>query len=205
MHDFPTVPTRTDARTVPTALPRSARTPQPVRPVALPALLPVLGGLWWLVGSAALDAGAGTVVLALGLVVSGALALETRRRHGAGAALPHGGRARLLRVAGVTAVAIVACGAGLGLLGLGELTVPLVCGLVAFALFALAPLLEDRSVLALGGALLVLAAVGAVLALGSAGRLYPQGLVGMVAGALFWASTAIRGGLLAEARARMRS
>ena len=51
---------------------------------------------------------------------------------------------------------------------------------------------------------MVLGASGAVLALGSAGQLYPQGLVGLGAGAVLWLFGAQRTGLLAELRQRSR-
>jgi hypothetical protein len=72
------------------------------------------------------------------------------------------------------------------------------------ALIPLSTQLDERSLLATGGALMVLGAVGALLALDSVGSLYPQGVVGLVAGVLFWAAAAYRTGLLAEARGRVR-
>ncbi len=60
--------------------------------------------------------------------------------------------------------------------------------------------LDERSLLALGGALMVLGAAGALLALDSSGQLYPQGVVGLVAGGLFWLTSAHRTGLLADLR-----
>jgi hypothetical protein len=46
--------------------------------------------------------------------------------------------------------------------------------------------------------------VGALLALDSAGNMYPQGLVGLVAGGILWLAGAYRTGLLDEARQRVR-
>jgi hypothetical protein len=173
-----------------------------MRSPAVPFLEPLLGGLWWTVGAVALSAGLGTVVLAAGLGVTGVLIAALRSRHGAGAPLPPGGRARLLRIAFVVIVIAAAAGPLLGLVDLGELAVPVACAVTGVALFPLASLLDERALLAGGGLLLVLAATGALFALDSAGTLLPQGLVGMAAAAVLWLVGAQRSGLLAEARAR---
>lgn len=198
---------RAEPRTVPASLPEPepVRAPlPPVRPFALPLLLPALGGLWWAVGSAALDTGPGTLVLALGLAAAVGLGVALRRRFGRGVALPPGGRTRLLQLSAASVAGVVLGGAGLRLLGLGEIAVPLACAIVAFALFALVRVMDERIYLGLAGALLVLAAVGAVAALSTPGLLYPQGLVGLGTGVLCWLAAAARGGLLAELRARRR-
>lgn len=173
-----------------------------MREPAVPYLEPVTGALWWTVGAAALDGGPGTVVLAAGLGVTAALVVGLRRRHGSGAPLPPGGRGRLLRLLGITAALVAVAGTVLGYLSLGELSVPVACAMVGAALVPLSSLLDHRSLLAVGGAMMVLGAAGVLLALDSAGRLYPQGVVGLVAGALLWVAGAHRGGLLAELRAR---
>jgi hypothetical protein len=175
-----------------------------MRHPAVPYLEAVAGGVWWVVGAIALTAGTGTVVLAVGLGVTGALVLTLRRRYGAGAPLPPGGRTRLLQVVIGAVVLVAIAGSLLGLVSLGELAVPLACAIVGCALFPLASLLDARSLLAGGGALLVLGAAGALLALDSAGALYPQGVVGMVAAAVLWLVAAVRTGLLAEAQGRVR-
>jgi hypothetical protein len=184
--------------------PRAPRPARRVRPLTLPLLLPVLGGAWWTFGAAALPTGAGTLVLALGLSLAVAVGIALHRRFGRGAPLPPGGRFRVLRIAVVAVVAIALGGAGLRLLGLGETAVPLACGVTAVGLFAFVRLVDERVMLALGGALLVLAAVGASLAFGTAGELYSQGLVGMGAGALCCVAAAVRGGLVTELLARWR-
>lgn len=185
----------------------TARLPNPVPSPSMPAvplLLPILGGLWWIVGTTALGAGLGTVLLAGGIALVGALVIALRRRFGTGARLAQRVRARFVRIVVVTVVVIVACSIALGAIGYGELAVPLACGLCGLALFPLAPLLDDRAIVALGAALLVLAAAGAVLALDSAGRLYPQGVVGLLAGAACWLAAAYTGGLVTELRRRLR-
>jgi hypothetical protein len=175
-----------------------------MRQPAVPYLEAVAGGVWWIVGAAALTAGTGTVILAAGLGVTGALVVALRRRHGSGEPLPPGGRAKLLQIViGAVALSVIA-GTLLGTVSLGELAVPLACAVVGGALFPLASLLDERTLLAAGGALLVLGAVGALLALHSAGTLYPQGVVGMVAGAVLWLVAAVRTGLVTEARGRVR-
>jgi hypothetical protein len=173
-----------------------------MRSPVVPFLEPLLGGLWWTVGAVALSAGLGTVVLAAGIGVTGGLVVALRRRHGNGEPLPPGGRGRLIRIAFVVVVLAAAAGPLLGMVDLGELAVPVACAVTGFALFPLSSLLDERALLAAGGALLVLAATGALLALDSAGTLLPQGLVGMAAGAVIWLAGAHRSGLLAEARAR---
>jgi hypothetical protein len=173
----------------------------------VPYLEPVVGAGWWAVGASALDTGTGTVVLAAGLGITALLVAALRKRYGSGAPLPPGGRTRLFVLIGVTAALIAVTGTLLGLVGQGqwgELTVPVACALVGAALMPLASRLDERVFTALGGALMVLGAVGVLLALNSVGRLYPQGTVGLVAGALFWLTIAHRAGLLAEARDRAR-
>jgi hypothetical protein len=175
-----------------------------MRQPPVPYLEPVAAAVWWTVGAAALDVGTGTVVSAAGLAVTAVMAAAIRRRSGAGAPLPAGERGRLLRALGTTVALVVVAGVGLRFVGYAELTFPLACALVGVGLLLVSPVLDDRSVLAAGGALMVLGAAGAVLALGSAGALYPQGVVGLGAGALLWLAGAHRTGLLAEARGRVR-
>jgi hypothetical protein len=170
----------------------------------VPYLEPVVGLGWWTVGAAALDAGTGTVVLAAGLGIMGGLVMALRKRYGSGAPLPPGGRTRLFVLIGVTAALVAVSGTLLGFVNDGELVVPVACALVGAAAMPLASRLAERVFTALGGALMVLGAAGVLLALNSAGSLYPQGIVGLVAGVLFWLTIAHRAGLLAEVRDRAR-
>lgn len=188
-----------------------------MRHPAVPYLEAAAGGAWWVVGAAALSTGPGTVILAAGLGVTAYLLITLRRRHGAdallpteahhrrvGGPLPPGGGTKLLQIV-IGAIVVIAIAVTLlGFTSLGELGVPLACAITGGALFPLSSLLDERSLLATGGALLVLGAVGALLALDSAGALYPQGVVGMIAGALLWVAAAVRTGLLAEARGIVR-
>jgi len=175
-----------------------------MRDPAVPYLETAVGGIWWTVGASALGGGPGTVVLAAGLGVIAALVVAQRRRFGAGAPLPPGGRGRLLRLVGTAVVLVVASVALLGVVGWGELGAPVACAVVGAALMPAASVVGNRALVAVGAALMVLGAVGALLALDSAGRLYPQGVVGLVAGALLWAAAAYRSGLIDEARGRVR-
>ncbi|HEY0812790.1 MAG TPA: hypothetical protein VGE11_05870 [Pseudonocardia sp.] len=173
-----------------------------MRSPVVPFLEPVLGGLWWIVGAVALNYGLGTVVLAAGIGITGLLIAALRSRYAAGAPLPPGGRGRLVRNGVILVVLVAATGPLLGLVGLTELTVPVACALTGAALFPLASMLDERALLAAGGVLMVLAAAGALWALDSAGPLYPQGVVGLAAGAVLWVVGAQRSGLLAEVRSR---
>jgi hypothetical protein len=169
-----------------------------MRQPAVPYLEPVVAAAWWTTGSAALDGGLSTAVLAAGLGVTGGLLVALHRRNGWGPRLHSSDRGRLLRTVGITVGLIAGGGAALGYLSLGELVVPLACVLVGIAAMTLAPVLRERVFVAVGGALLVLGAAGALLALESAGRMYPVGVVGLTAGALLWLTAAHRGGLLRQ-------
>jgi hypothetical protein len=174
-----------------------------MRATRVPYFEPIVGAAWWTVGAAALDGGIGTVVLAAGLGLTGVLAMALRNQH-AGEPLPPGGRGRFLRLLGITAALVAVAGTVLSALSWGELTVPAAAAMVGVALMMLSSQWDERSLTALGGALMLLGAAGALFALDSAGLLYPQGMVGLIAGALFWLTSAHRTGLLAEVRYRAR-
>jgi hypothetical protein len=162
------------------------------------------GGVAWLVGSAALPSGIGTVVLALGLAVTAWLTVRAARRGATGPRLDSRRRRRVVLAVAIGAVVI---GLGASLLrtaGLGELTVPLAVAVSGAVLVPLSGLLERRGLLAVGAGLMVLGAGGAVLALNSAGTLESQGLVGLVGGVLLWLATAHQLGLLDDAAGRLR-
>ncbi|GAA3225897.1 hypothetical protein GCM10017691_15060 [Pseudonocardia petroleophila] len=163
------------------------------------AVLALAGGVGWLVGSSALDAGTGTVVLAAGLGVTAWL-FVVGSRDGAERPMERWRSRRLLRLAVIGLVVIVAGSALLGFTPYGELAVPLGFGVVGALLVPASSLLGDRTYLLLGAALMVLAALGAFLALNSVGQLYPRGLVGLGAGVLLWAASAHRSGLVAQLR-----
>jgi hypothetical protein len=146
------------------------------------------------------------VVLAVGIAVTVWLMIQAGRA-GSGGRGPEVDRHRRRRV-----VYLVVVGVGLVVLGStllratgrGELTVPLAAALCGALLLPLASLLDRRSLMAVGAALMLLGAGGAVLALNSAGGLESRGLVGFVGGLLLWAAAAQQAGLTGELRARMR-
>jgi hypothetical protein len=88
--------------------------------------------------------------------------------------------------------------------GRAELTVPVTVAVGGALLLPLASLLDRRSLIALGAALMLLGAGGAVLALNSAGVTESQGLVGLVGGVLLWAAAAQQAGLTTQLRDRIR-
>ena len=170
------------------------------------AVLALAGGGAWLVGSSALPNGQGTVVLAAGIAVTVWLAVRAARAGDAGRG-PRVDRDRGRRVAYLV-------GAGVGLVVLGatllratgraELTVPLAVAVCGALLLPLASLLDRRSLLTVGAALMLLGAGGAVLALNSAGTAESQGLVGLVGGVLLWVAAAHQAGLADDLRGRIR-
>jgi uncharacterized membrane protein len=175
------------------------------RPVLTPAAVGTVAGvLGWAVGSLAFPAGLGTLVLAAGLLAAAALYRAARWR-ASPRPVPAWARARLLRLAMLGAVLVVATSVGLGAAGYAELTVPVGCTVVGACLLPAAGLLDRRGCLPLGAALMLLGAAGALLALRSVGEMYPMGLVGLGAGALLWAAVAIEAGLHRELRTKIGS
>ncbi len=169
------------------------------------AVLALAGGAAWLVGSAALPSGAGTVVLALGLSVTVWLIVQATRAGGTGRGprLDRDRRRRVIYLL-VVGVGLVALGGTLlRATGRAELTVPLTVAVCGALLLPLASLLDRRSLVALGAALMLLGAGGAILALNSAGVAESQGLVGLVAGVLLWAAAAQQAGLTTQLRDRI--
>ena len=168
------------------------------------AVLALGGGAAWLVGSSALPGGQGTVVLAVGLAVTVWLMIRASRTDAAPGRIDGAQRRRVVYLVAV-GVGVVALGSVLlrgG--GRGELVVPLAAAVCGALLLPLASILERRSLLAVGGLLMLLGAGGAVVALNSAGRTESQGLVGFVGGVLLWLAAAHQAGLLDELRARIR-
>lgn len=168
-----------------------------------PALLVLAGGVGWLLGSGALDPGAGTVVLAVGLGATVWLFGVVRGRAAHGVPAHPRTRRRVLRLLGTAAAAVVAEFLLLGLTPYGELAAPLAAAIIGASLLPLASLLDTRTFLVAGGGLIVLGAAGALYALNSGGAAGPLGLVGMGGALLLWGAAAAQVGLLAELRDRV--
>jgi hypothetical protein len=170
------------------------------------AVLALAGGGAWLAGSAALPSGAGTVVLAVGLAVTVWLMMQATRvgASGRGPGLNRHRRRRVIYLFGVGVGLVALGGTLLRESGRAELTVPLTVAVCGALLLPLASLLDRRSLIALGAALMLLGAGGAVLALNSAGVAESQGLVGLVGGVMLWVAAAQQAGLTTELRHRIR-
>lgn len=170
------------------------------------AVLALAGGVAWLVGSAALPSGTGTVVLALGLAVTAWLTVRATRSGstGRGPRLDRDGRRRVIALVVVGVGLVVLGGMLLRATGRAELTVPLTVAVCGALLLPLASVLDRRSLLAVGAALMLLGAGGAVLALNSAGTTESQGMVGLVGGVLLWVAAAQQAGLTGELRDLIR-
>ena len=169
------------------------------------AVLALAGGAAWLVGSAALPGGPGTVVLALGLAVTVWLTVRASRAGslGRGPRIDGQRRRRVVYLVAVGIGLVVLGSTLLGANGRGELSVPLAAAVCGALLVPLASLLDRRGLLALGGGLMLLGAGGAVLALNSAGRTESQGLIGFAGGVLLWLTAAQQAGLMEELRDRI--
>ncbi|MGQ0482173.1 MAG: hypothetical protein ACT4O0_14270 [Pseudonocardia sp.] len=155
----------------------------------------VVGSSWWAVGSSALPAGPGTLVLAAGLVVAGALVRAGQRNPAYREPLPADAR-RVLPLAVVCGLAlVVGVVLGAGAVGLGEFATPGAAVVLGCCYLWAASRLARRVELLLGLALLALGTAGVLSALGSAGELHSRGLVGFSGGVLFWVAAALRVGL----------
>lgn len=207
MPQGPDLPPRTAPRPVPSVA-RSVEMGRFVRrQVEVPgsAVLALAGGAAWLAGSAALPSGAGTVVLAVGIAVTAWLTVRVTRSGGTGRApLDRDRRRRVIRLVVVGIALVVLGGMLLRATGRAELTVPLTVAVCGALLLPLASLVDRRSLLAVGAALMLLGAGGAVLALNSAGTAGSHGLVGLAGGVLLWAAAAQQAGLTDDLRDRIR-
>jgi hypothetical protein len=178
-----------------------------LRGVSISVWLGAVGGaLCWAVGSLALPAGVGTLLLAAGLLLAGALVVAASRRVEPvepRAPLAEAARRRVLRLVGLGIVASVLAEVACHASPYAELATPAVAMVCGALLVPLAGVLDRRGYLLLGAALMVLGALGAVLALRSAGGLYPSGLVGLGAGGLLWLAAALAARLHLGARTRI--
>ena len=152
--DGPDLPPRTALGPVPSVA-RSVEMGRFVRrQVEVPgsAVLALAGGVAWLVGSAALPSGMGTVVLALGLAVTAWLTVRATRSGstGRGPRLDRDRRRRVIALVLVGVGLVVLGGMLLRATGSAELTVPLTVAVCGALLLPLASVLDRRSLLAVG-------------------------------------------------------
>lgn len=169
------------------------------------AVLVLCGGIAWLIGSAALDPGVGTVVLAAGIALTVWLFATVRREPLAPFPLPGVRRRRVLGLL-VTATLIVGIGRMLlSTQGFGEFTIPTAVIVFGAVLVPIASTIERRALLLPALALIALGVTGAMLAAQSSGSLYSEGFVGLGAGAVLWSAGASYGGVFTVLRDRIGS
>lgn len=169
------------------------------------AVLVLCGGLAWLVGSAALDQGVGTVILAAGLALTVWLFTVVRREPLAPYPLP-GPRRR--RVLGLLVGAVLLTGVGGTLLssqGFGEFTIPATAIVFGAVLVPISSTVDRRALGLVALALIGIGVAGAMLAARSIGPTYPEGLVGFGVGVVLWLTGAAYGGVLTGLRDRVGS
>jgi hypothetical protein len=154
----------------------------------------VVGVGWWAVGSAALPAGFGTLVLAAGLALAGALVYVGRRRPVYRERIPGAAR-RVLPLVVVGGLLVLAAVSALTALGFDSLAAPVASVIVGACYVGLAGRLQRQGDVIVGIALMGLGVGVALLALRSTQELHTQVLVGLVGGVLFWVAGALRLGL----------
>ncbi|WP_145981293.1 hypothetical protein [Pseudonocardia sp. HH130629-09] len=173
---------------------------QPSLGVPVPSLEIVLGLLAWAVGAGGLGNGFATVLVALGIFLTAYLWI-VRRRNAAMAVTLHPERKRRMQrlivigVAGVVLLPLL-----LSLVGYGELSTPLSAALVGVLLIQASTVLEERSLVATGGLVLLIAAFGAFLALTYQGQGTGSAVpvTGLCAGIVLWVAAARRLGILED-------
>lgn len=171
---------------------------QPALGIPAPSLEIVLGVLAWTVGAAGLASGFGTVLVALGLFLTAYLWIVRRRNRTLAVTLHPERKRRMQRLILIGVVGIVLLPSTLALVGYGELAAPVSAALVGVLLIMASTVLEERSLVAVGGVILVVAALGAFLALNSAGSGGAQSVIGLVAGLVLWVASLRRLGILDE-------
>ncbi|BBG00689.1 MULTISPECIES: hypothetical protein [Pseudonocardia] len=175
-------------------------TRQPLLGVPAPSLEIVLGTLAWTVGAGGLDSGFGTVLVALGLFLA-AYMWVVRRRNAAMAVTLHPERKRRMQRLIVIGVAgLVLMPALLGLVGYREVSIALSAALVGVLLIQASTVLEERSLVATGALVLLIAAFGAFLALTWTGQGTgsSQPVIGLGAGIVLWVAALRRLGILED-------
>lgn len=172
--------------------------------VPVPSLEIVLGTLAWVVGAAGLDTGTGTLLVALGLGLAGWLWSVRQRRRAMVVALHPARRRRMQSLIAAGVVGLFAFPILLSLVGYGELGTALSAALIGVLLITASAVVEERSLVAVGALVLVLAAIGAFLALNSAGVSQSQPVLGLGSGLVLWVAGMRRLGVLDEMRRRVR-
>ncbi|MFP5073143.1 hypothetical protein ACLFMI_26235 [Pseudonocardia nantongensis] len=175
---------------------------QPALGIPAPSLEIVLGLLAWTVGAAGLASGFGTVLVALGLFLTAYLWIVRRRNRTLAVTLHPERKRRMQRLILIGVVGIVLLPSILALVGYGELSTAVSAALVAVLLIMASTVLEERSLVAVGGVVLVIAALGAFLALNSAGTGGSQPVIGLGAGLVLWVAALRRLGILDDVARR---
>lgn len=168
--------------------------------VPAPSLEVVLGILAWTIGAAGLASGFGTVLVALGLFLTAYLVI-VRRRNAAMVVVLHPERKRRMqRLILVGVAGIVLLPSLLGLVGYGELSVAVTAALIGVLLIQASTVLEERSLVASGALVLLIAAFGAFLALSHEGQGTgsSQPVIGLLAGLVLWVAAMRRLGILTD-------
>ncbi|TCK25412.1 hypothetical protein EV378_1219 [Pseudonocardia endophytica] len=171
--------------------------------VPVPSLEISLGILAWVVGGAGLDTGLGTLLVALGVALAGYLWVVRRRASGMVVQLHPERRRRMQRLLIIGAVGLVAFPILLAMISYGELGTALTAALVAVLLIMASSVIEERSLVAVGAIVLVIAAVGAFIALNSPGVGASQPVIGLGAGAVLFVAGMRRLGVLDELQRRV--
>lgn len=175
---------------------------QPALGVPAPSLEIVLGTLAWTVGAAGLASGFGTVLVALGLFLTAYLWFVRRRTRAMAVMLHPERKRRMQRLVLVGVAGIVLLPSVLALVGYGELATAVSAALVGVLLIMASTVLEERSLVAVGGVVLVIAALGALLALNSAGTGGSQPVIGLGTGLVLWVAAMRRLGVVDELNRR---
>ncbi|MEQ3554862.1 hypothetical protein WIS52_30735 [Pseudonocardia nematodicida] len=168
--------------------------------VPVPSLEIVLGTLAWTVGSAALGSGFSTVLIALGLFLTAYLWIVRRRNRAMAVTLHPERKRRMQRLIVVGVAGLVLLPSILGLAGWGELATPLSAALVGMLLIQASAVLEERSLVATGGLVLLIAAFGGFLALTWTGQGTGSSVpvIGMGCGLVLWVAAMRRLGILED-------